>query len=263
MGQRHQLFIIAKIDGRYRGLAALHNQRLNGLSAVARCCRTLQVFQAAENRIPIQQELLAARSRPEAFWNRELTYDYRRSDCAEIIAPFPFISTALTLGSSFDPFNGVHDRVFPLQFNTPFDGGDNNDGVTIIDVTQPAHPRYCFVFFEELERVDCEGSDDGSDDGSDHESDDESDDEPDDEPDDESRTETYTPLSASDYFNTYVDNGYWEISEQSRELLESMKQWPLIDIATLDQTWPRASWRSVSGESGSVGLIDPEISDFK
>lgn len=171
MGQRHQLYVIAKIAGRYRGLAALHNQWLYGSSAVARCRRLLQVFQAAENRIPIQQELLAARSRPEAFWNRKLTYDYRRSDCAGIVAPFPFISTALTFGGSFDPLNGIHDRVLPLQFNTPFDGGDNNDGVTIIDVTQQAHPRYCFVFFEGHDYMDAG----------------------------EPRVEMYTPLSARDY----------------------------------------------------------------
>ena len=148
MGQRHQLFVIVIIAGRPRPLAALHNQFLWGPGAVARCLRLLQVFQAPENRIPIQQELLAARSRPEALWNQELTYDYRGSDCANITAPFPFIFTATTLGGSFDPIHGRHDRVHPLQFNTPFDGGDNNDGITIIDVTEQAHPRYCFVLLE-------------------------------------------------------------------------------------------------------------------
>lgn len=228
MGQRHQLYVIAKIAGRYRGLAALHSQWLYGLGAVTRCRRALQVFQAAENRIPIQQELLAARTRPEAFWNRELTYDYEGSGCAEIIAPFPFISTAFTLGSSFDPLHGIHNRVLPLQFNTPFDGGDNNDGVTIIDVTQQARPRYCFVFFKTPENMD----------------------------DDESIAFMYTPLSASDYLKAYDDRGYPGINEQSQRLLESMEQWPLIDIATLTQTWPHASWGGVSVESHSVGLID-------
>ena len=66
MGQRHQIYVIAKVAGRYRGLAALHNQWLYGSPAVARCRRALQVFRAAENRVPIQQKLLAARSRPEA-----------------------------------------------------------------------------------------------------------------------------------------------------------------------------------------------------
>jgi hypothetical protein len=34
MGQRHQLFAIAKIGGRYRSLAALHHQWLYGFTAL-------------------------------------------------------------------------------------------------------------------------------------------------------------------------------------------------------------------------------------
>ena len=34
MGQRHQMFIIAKAGGRYRVLAALHHQLLHGFMAV-------------------------------------------------------------------------------------------------------------------------------------------------------------------------------------------------------------------------------------
>ena len=233
MGQRHQLYLVAKIARRYRPLAALHNQWLYSASAVARCSRLLQVFQAPENRIPVQQELLAAQSRNEAFWDRKLTYDYRGSDCAEIIAPFPFISTLFTLGSSFDPIRGIHDRVLPLQFNTPFDGGDNNDGVTIIDVTRQDHPRYCFVFFEGRDYMDAS----------------------------QSRPEMYTPLSASDYLKVYDNECGPGISEQFRGLLESMKQWPLMDIATLAQTWPHGRWGNVSDKSGSVGLIGPKVLD--
>lgn len=42
-----------------------------------------------------------------------------------------------------------------------------------------------------------------------------------------------------------------------------MKERPLIDMATLAQTWRIDSWGSVSGESGSVSLIDPELIDSK
>ena len=44
-------------------------------SAISCCRRLLQVFQAPENVVPIQQELLAARYRGEAFWNQRLNYD--------------------------------------------------------------------------------------------------------------------------------------------------------------------------------------------
>ena len=125
MGQRHQLFIIAKIAGRYRGLAALHKQWNYGSQAVAPCSRLLEVFQEPENRIPIQQELLGARTRDEAFWNQKL--DSSQSNYAQRVASFPFISTALILGASFDPDRGLHSRVHPLEFNMPFDGVGNDD----------------------------------------------------------------------------------------------------------------------------------------
>ena len=96
--------------------------------------------------------------------------------------------------------------MLPLQFNTPFDGGDNNDGVTIIDVTQEADPRYCFVFFEGHDYMDNS----------------------------EPRAKMYTPLSASDYLKVYDDRNCQGISEQSKGLLDGMKQQRVIDIATLD-----------------------------
>lgn len=209
MGQRHQLFIIARILGRYRGLAALHHQWSYGSGAVARCSRLLEVFQAPENRIPIQQELLGARSRDEAFWNQK--FDYAQDDYARRVAPFPFISTALILGGSFDPDKGKHSRVHPLDFNTPFDEGDNNDGVTIIDITEQAHPRYCFVFFNDIER--------------DYE-------------DDNDWAKLRTPLSASSYLEVY--------RESPTELLQKMNTWPLVDVGALDNAWPGGGWSKLS-----------------
>ena len=79
----------------------------------------------------------------------------------------------------------------------------------------------------------------------------------------EPKVEMYTPLSARDYLKVYDDRGYPGISEQCRGLLESMKQRPLIDMATLAQTWRNDSWGSVAGENGSVSLIDPKLTDSK
>lgn len=46
MGQRHQLFAVAKIASRYRVLAAIHHQWLYGEAAVARALQILKLFQA-------------------------------------------------------------------------------------------------------------------------------------------------------------------------------------------------------------------------
>ena len=229
MGQRHQLFIIAKILGRYRGLAALHKQFGWGYQAVARCSRLLEVFQAPENRIPIQQELLRARTHDEAFWNQKS--DDSQSNYAQRVAPFPFISTALILGASFDTDRGQHNRVHPLEFNTPFDAVDNNDGVTIIDVTEQVHPRYCFVFFNSIEQAYSDDSDSGKSNESD------------------SGPHLHTPLSASSYLKVY--------RERPTDLLRKMNQWPLIDVGALHDAWPHGNWGKLSDGDVDVQASRP------
>ena len=106
------------------------------------------------------------------------------------------------------------------------DGGDNNEGVTVIDITQPSRLRYCFVFFENNER-----SDTGSD------------------------VALYTPLSAPSYFQAYGASK--NLEERAREfaLIDSMTEWPLIDAAALQNTWPHAPWDS-EGPIGEIGAID-------
>src|SRR5271156_1559806 len=63
MGQRHQLFVIAKIANRYRGLAVFHHQWLYGARALKQCLALLAIFSAPANRLAILQELAAARLR--------------------------------------------------------------------------------------------------------------------------------------------------------------------------------------------------------
>lgn len=58
MGQRHQIFVIAKANGRYRTLAAFHQQWSYGASAVERCRFVLQVICA--NAVFLRQEVQKA-----------------------------------------------------------------------------------------------------------------------------------------------------------------------------------------------------------
>ena len=60
MGQRHQLFVIAKIANRYRGLAVFHHQWLYGARALKQCLALLTIFSSPANRLAILQELAAA-----------------------------------------------------------------------------------------------------------------------------------------------------------------------------------------------------------
>ncbi|KAL8722080.1 MAG: hypothetical protein Q9225_001367 [Loekoesia sp. 1 TL-2023] len=135
MGQRHQLFVIARIASRYRTLAAVHHQWLYGESALQRCLRVLDIFRARSNRIPIFQELRAARKKDDNFWARRDEFQ-----------PFPFVATCLTAGSSCDPSEGYQHRVHPLAFNITFGRVDNDDGITVIDISDPNFLRFCFTF---------------------------------------------------------------------------------------------------------------------
>ena len=97
MGQRHQLFVIAKINGRYRTLCTVHHQWLYGHTAVKRCLGSLKILQDPGNRVPLQQELLIAKDREESLWPG----DPPELGGHEEYIHFPFIATCLTLGASF------------------------------------------------------------------------------------------------------------------------------------------------------------------
>lgn len=75
-----------------------------------------------------------------------------RGVVAERVAPFPFISTALTLGGASGRKKGLNDRVHPERFNLSFDGGKNDNGVMIVDIAKEARPTYCFTTLKEIAR---------------------------------------------------------------------------------------------------------------
>ncbi|KAG7007524.1 hypothetical protein G7Y79_00009g026330 [Physcia stellaris] len=135
MGQRHQIFIIARIGTLYRTLAALHCQWLFGIGPLERCLHLLSVLSTPRNRIPLLQELRAAHVYGDRLWTAE----------DPPFQPFPFIATCLTVGGSFEPEVGYQQRVRPLSFNTGLEDIDNDDGITVVDVSDPYHLAYCFA----------------------------------------------------------------------------------------------------------------------
>ena len=146
MGQRHQLFVIARINGKYRSLAAVHNQWLYGHTALRRCLSTLGIFQDSDNRVPIEAELTMASTKDEAFWTRP-----EGNERWPIDVKFPFIMTCLILGASFGAEEGYHRAVHAEPFHMAYDEGDNNNGITIFDISEPSSVRYCFVDFLGME----------------------------------------------------------------------------------------------------------------
>jgi len=223
MGQRHQLFVIAKIGNRYRGLAVFHHQWLYGSIALERCLRILTIFSAPANRLPIQQELTAAKRLDEEFWAKP-------QDWEDFEVPFPFINTCLLLGASFDVKAVYNSHVKLYPFDMPFNGGDNNDGITVIDITDLKHVRYCFVFFgymfgwvvgEEEEEDDAWAS-----------------------------GIRMTPLSGPMYLSAYHNakerSKYPELQIELQTLERQFDEWDLIDIASLANTWPQDEWETIA-----------------
>ncbi|KAH9884768.1 hypothetical protein F4778DRAFT_762544 [Xylariomycetidae sp. FL2044] len=233
MGQRHQLFVIARIGNRYRSLAAIHRQWLYNKGAYAVCTRLSEIFQETANHPLLHHEMTLAAALTEADWNAEA------SPSSFATPKFPFIASCLLLGTSFDPDKGVATQAHLLPFNTPYDGGDNNDGVTILDITNPAKVRHAFVFpgtaFEHISRLPelCN-----------------------------------IPLTGDEYCELYSEENSEEISEDGRatnsveqtlvrlQALASPETAAelLIDEDTLRSAWPRSSDQRPWGSRVSLGL---------
>ena len=125
MGQRHQLFVIACINGRYRCLAAVHHQWLFGRNAAERCLEILKLLNSNLNRIALQEELKLAKTYSAEFWERGERIDY--SDAGHV-PRFPFITTCLCIGAGFDQSCGYHRKVHVEPWLMGYNEGDNNNG---------------------------------------------------------------------------------------------------------------------------------------
>lgn len=138
MGSPHVLYVIAKVNGRYRSLAVLYRHYDNkGEYAVDACRRLIEIFEEPRNRALLLHELQLASSLPPEKW--EVTPEYRNERPA-----FPFVATCLLLGASVAPETGHGYNATHEPFNMPLMAAP--EGCTVLDVTDPASVRYAFVF---------------------------------------------------------------------------------------------------------------------
>ncbi|KAL9090466.1 MAG: hypothetical protein Q9165_005227 [Trypethelium subeluteriae] len=103
-----------------------------------------------------------------------------------------------------------------------FDQGDNNDGVTIVDITEPAHPGYCFVAV----------------------------------PGCEVEVEFMTPLRAIDYVSAYDTT-----RKPPESVAKSFDHYSLVSAESLHATWPRDEWNVESESAGEVGIFKPPLDE--
>lgn len=174
MGQRHQAFIVAKVKphgsstARYRCIAAYHSQWCYGTLPLRAAYRVLSAVKQPENAEVIREELRSIDGK----------YGCYRQKPSILQVPCPFIATILANNWDIDLspksvyFSGVSLENAMLHAGMHKWGGgtypwpvcivklvrppDNNDGITIIDVTNPDDPVYGFYSGETPEPENAE-----------------------------------------------------------------------------------------------------------
>ncbi|EJD35713.1 hypothetical protein AURDEDRAFT_188643 [Auricularia subglabra TFB-10046 SS5] len=143
MGQRHQVFLVVRVHGRHRCIAAFHSQWLYGRAVVYAAARVARALVDPINAAAIASELATLDELEiDAIANQD-NDDY---DNPAILCPY---LTALFLTSSrldnelgrLYKMNLEHMYCLPSQC-------DNDDGFTCFDVTEQGKPRYCFWWRE-------------------------------------------------------------------------------------------------------------------
>ncbi|GBE84895.1 hypothetical protein SCP_0700750 [Sparassis crispa] len=151
MGQRHQAFAIARVrphgspphsPPKYRCIAAYHHQWCYGRLPLLATYRLLTLVRQKEN-----AEIVRAEIR-----NIDGKYGHYQEQPEIINVPCPF--TAYLLGVSWDVDLTVAEDAYSsgvtfhhslLRASMGSWDGDNNDGISVIDVTDPGNPAYCFA----------------------------------------------------------------------------------------------------------------------
>ncbi|KAJ7507695.1 hypothetical protein B0H11DRAFT_1848900 [Mycena galericulata] len=144
MGQRHQVFIVARVvphgeaSARFRCVGAFHHQwsafAFYALPLKA-ARRFMSLIKQKDNALIVKEELRAIQGKygpGHSEPNPYSTFLLASAWCVDLEPPDYYAS-----GVSFK--NGV------LEATMGSTEGDNNDGITVFDITDPTNPSYCFV----------------------------------------------------------------------------------------------------------------------
>ncbi|KAL2261940.1 hypothetical protein VTK26DRAFT_2948 [Humicola hyalothermophila] len=235
MGERHQLFVIARVGKQYRCLAIVHHQYLAGWDVLAACIRLISIFSDKSNRLPLEIELRLAndhykdRGPPE----KPTSLNFLTGLMADPVR-FPFINTCLVLGTSSDPDNRHFGYVHPEPPDLAFDQTDNNTGITILDITDLDNIKYCFLAWHPIGYRYLPDSEGEGEDGQVPAS---KDDVP---------PPLNEPWSGRVYVRHWVPKGeHWNSvfnDPHHRSLITRLDEVPLIQAPTLANLWPWGPW---------------------
>ncbi|THV53127.1 hypothetical protein BGAL_0059g00370 [Botrytis galanthina] len=199
------------------------SESLYGVTALEACLNILKILQSPANRIALSHELRHATRLKEEDWSRKI--EFAEVSVADI--PFPFILACLVVGAGLRAKDSYHARVHNLPFNLSFDGSDNNDGITVFDITELTQVRYCFV---NLDSSDSDEEEGGA----------------------PPKPPAMTPLTGPQYLWGYYRKDDQSNQEKSKHLVKSFQALPLIDGRALHSAWPVSS-RRIMVQNGGEG----------
>ncbi|KAI0922107.1 hypothetical protein AcV5_000482 [Taiwanofungus camphoratus] len=160
MGQRHQAFVIARVRPhgppnaapKYRCIAAFHHQWCYGSLPLNAARRFITLVKQPENAEIVGAELRSMSGKYGDHW--EAKPPHMPGVPCKFISFLLGISFSVGLGS-FMPneayVDGPHYSHNLLDAKMDSGDGDNNDGITVFDITEPESPAYCFVSISGLE----------------------------------------------------------------------------------------------------------------
>ncbi|KAL2133277.1 hypothetical protein VTI74DRAFT_2620 [Chaetomium olivicolor] len=261
MGQRQQLFVIARVGSHHRCLAVVHHQSLFARLSLETCLQLIKIFSDKANRRALELELRLAADfyKDQEPPSKPLPINSLYESHPWTPVRFPFIATCLVLGASTCR-DRDHLEVFMTHFEPEdlgFDQGDNNDGIIVLDITDLDNVRYCFsAWFRIGERWSTSLDDPNF---------------------GQARVAAdpttppglYSPWSGWEYAQHYIGRDSSPTVVQAlRDLSDQLAQHPLVEVSALADVWPWGKWftghspvmpRPMTGLTGGASLRDQAL----
>ena len=269
MGYRHQFWVIALINGRYRTLAVASSGNCGDTDAIHGYWRLLQIFGSEKNRTLLSHELEHA-ARQESEWWVAPTASTTNVDLDEVADGqgqlFPYVQTCLSLGAAFDSRLEPCPYVYPVSSYprnaTPMDFlMHNQSGCSVVDISNLQQPRYCFMFYPSqshdpiMKKIEAEGREYSWANEADRE---QAEKEKREEDEAEMRREPLRckPLDPETYLT-------WpELEKHTFEPYVDMSPWDLIPPDALYDLWPQIPWPSEQSSS-SLSLAEGQTQAYR
>ncbi|KAI0043329.1 hypothetical protein FA95DRAFT_1563456, partial [Auriscalpium vulgare] len=148
MGQRHQAFVIARVrphgaassELKYRCIAAYHHQWCYGTLPLRAVLRFVDLIKQDDNAMLVRAEIDEMHGKYGRWEDEPKMPEVPASVVAFLLAT----SLSIALEAEEVYVSGVSFENNLLDADMGTGDGDNEEGITIIDVTDPTAPRYCF-----------------------------------------------------------------------------------------------------------------------